>query len=541
MKKAYILIAIFLVFFLLGCTGPMGDKSGSGITKSNNTLTKACTTDSNTLPSINFHDLGTNLYSNEVPVSFDLNLCDANKYGLALYYSQNVGQFGQLILDDTTIGDDAGIICNTNNLVTSCMDSWTSVSEGKMNMLAIQWGKVYSSNDGAKWNLVNNCELQFGEGYGFDTQSPTCSPCTAINDGTAVMSGDGQKIFCTFSSTYEGAVQFSFIGKSTDGGATWSVDHFDPKVEFGDLVTDNSGTYTSVIGKHEGAIKPSYVYSFTGSGSKETNWLSATTLQKEFPAHYWVALGMSGNGKYLTAAYSDNPSGGSNPIQGSYRTESNGFKDWNKINTIEGDLPLGDTPFGYGIAISYTGQYQLMEGGMFGTSISTNYGKNWAPPKVAPSHDYFDEIAVSGNGQYMARTTLADKSGINNDGTYGGVLYESSDYGNTWREVTTLKATHWLGKIFLSATGQHQVVVEKIDNQIHELKYFISNDFGKTWDEHTLKVPGEYGDEILVPEHLLANWSMSATKGTWIIEAKLYDKTTGTVVTTSTSKPVTIQ
>jgi len=111
----------------------------------------------------------------------------------------------------------------------------------------------------------------------------------------------------------------------------------------------------------------------------------------------------------------------------------------------------------HGIAMSSTGQYQaaVVYGGQI--YISFDYGNTWA---IKDSGRDWAGIAMSSTGQYQTAVV------------YGGQIYISSDYGNNWTAKSS--ATRWHG-IAMSSTGQYQTAV------VYGGQIYISSDYGNNW------------------------------------------------------------
>jgi len=113
------------------------------------------------------------------------------------------------------------------------------------------------------------------------------------------------------------------------------------------------------------------------------------------------------------------------------------------------------------VAMSATGQYQsaAIYGGVIW--ISSNYGQTW----VASGSPLLNtrRIAMSASGQYQTAVPI------------NYYMYISSDYGNTWSPTNQAIGGPLYNGVRVSASGQYQTVVVN-NNYIYQ-----SSDYGTTW------------------------------------------------------------
>jgi len=110
-------------------------------------------------------------------------------------------------------------------------------------------------------------------------------------------------------------------------------------------------------------------------------------------------------------------------------------------------------------AISYTGQHQtiaIYHGFVF---VSSNYGQSWTQ---TGQEDNWTSIAVSGSGLYQTATT--------NQGN--GKIFTSSDYGVSWI-IPDISMANWLD-VAISGPGNFQIA-------INDQNAWSSLDYGATW------------------------------------------------------------
>ena len=140
------------------------------------------------------------------------------------------------------------------------------------------------------------------------------------------------------------------------------------------------------------------------------------------------------------------------------------------------------------VAMSADGARQtacVYDGSMY---FSTNYGSTWT---AGGESLYWVSIAMSADG---SRQTAVDD---------GGYLYVSSDYGGTWTAKLTEDGQNWR-RVSMSSNGQYQAAVceRKEDGDTGEMYgggIYVSSDYGDTW---TVKQSG------------VADWNGVAVGGT---------------------------
>ncbi|NBQ68904.1 MAG: hypothetical protein EBU46_08760 [Nitrosomonadaceae bacterium] len=126
----------------------------------------------------------------------------------------------------------------------------------------------------------------------------------------------------------------------------------------------------------------------------------------------------------------------------------------------------------FALAISSTGQYQIAAA--FGGSIyySSTYGQTWTVVTSSPTASW-GHIAMSASGQYAIICP-----GNNNIST-PGIVYISSTYGQTWT-ATSLSVN---GAVAVSASGQIMAVCNNSNGASSSSLngIFISTNYGQTW------------------------------------------------------------
>ena len=104
-------------------------------------------------------------------------------------------------------------------------------------------------------------------------------------------------------------------------------------------------------------------------------------------------------------------------------------------------------PTGYqnwkSISVSSSGQYQTaLSDYIF---ISSDYGNTWTEVTSAGSN-VSNSVSISSSGQYQTAV-------VSND-----YIYISSDYGNNWTPVTSAGTKNW-NAVSISSSGLYQVAV----------------------------------------------------------------------------------
>ena len=111
---------------------------------------------------------------------------------------------------------------------------------------------------------------------------------------------------------------------------------------------------------------------------------------------------------------------------------------------------------------SLDGQYQTtstLYGGYLYTS--SDYGQTWEKHSLSST---VQSISISATGQYQTAVGSPNSSGY---------IYISSDYGKTWQKKESSR--RW-GSVSISATGQYQTAAEALGGYL-----YTSSDYGQTW------------------------------------------------------------
>jgi hypothetical protein len=257
---------------------------------------------------------------------------------------------------------------------------------------------------------------------------------------------------------------------SSDYGATWQDrTSTGSQYFYGTAVSGNGQYMTSVV--DGGDIFTSSDYGVT--------WIDRTSAGN----HGWGAVSISSTGQYQAATDSS----------------ANVFisSDYGATWTAS-PLTSGASP--YEVTTSTSGQYMAVadNGGGGYVYTSNNYGASWTQrTSIGPNVWY--GITMSGNGQYIASTAGSDVAISNDygatwthttppgmsfgsdiamsstgegliveDGSNGGSVYESSNYGQNWAADTNAPSSGWFA---LAASSDLSRVIAEEDSGTVYLAY----------------------------------------------------------------------
>ena len=297
---------------------------------------------------------------------------------------------------------------------------------------------IWVSNDyGVNWTLVSNTTL---------SNSPIVVSSSgkymySINSTTIFYSSNYGVSFTSISLTSPGAPSVSFneqyafilsgsiLYYSTNYGAS-----FNTTTQFGTTaVISFSFSYTGAV---QVVLKGTDIYVSLNFGS---TW---TTYASGFYALSRVRI--SADGKYMIG-YGSTTSTTYGLFVGTWNGTGYTFTTTN--------VPTYSVRFS---SISFTGQYMNII--TFGSTFlySNNYGVTWTTPTITTTYTIptgidFYAAAASSNGKYVI-------AGFRDFAAVNDILFESSDYGATYTQRTTITvtdaSTYWA--ICLSADGIYQ-------------------------------------------------------------------------------------
>ena len=270
--------------------------------------------------------------------------------------------------------------------------------------------------------------------------------------GPVLTQSEYYKSCISSTSQYQSVVSVSNIYTSSDYGVTWvQVSSFNippPVVTISDY-------WHSISMSSSGQYQTAVFFSSTVSTFYVSNDYGSTWTRKYSPnGSGWYSVAISSSGQYQTVI--------STIIPGAIQISSDYGTTWNTSTNPNG-------VFGLQVAMSSSGSFQIVCGIPNGIYISNDYGNTWTLNNSSPLNNNISTLSISSSGQYISL-------GVPNFG-----IYASNDYGNTW--VLNSTYARWMfSAISISSTGQYQVVVStyllivKTPNLIA-----ISTDYGITW------------------------------------------------------------
>jgi len=118
--------------------------------------------------------------------------------------------------------------------------------------------------------------------------------------------------------------------------------------------------------------------------------------------------------------------------------------------------------------MSSSGQYMIgcrYGGGIY---ISSTYGDSWNITTAPTSEDWFD-VAMSSSGQYMIGCI------------YGEGIYISSTYGDSWVQTSAPNNIYWTF-VAMSSSGQYIVAGGLYNLTFTFIPLYFSSNWGKDWN-----------------------------------------------------------
>jgi photosystem II stability/assembly factor-like uncharacterized protein len=229
-----------------------------------------------------------------------------------------------------------------------------------------------------------------------------------------------------------------YIYRSTNYGNNWAP--VDSPRNWTSVAVSSTGQYQTAVGLSQTIYK---------SSDYGASWTSITTdTSSNSLSLFWFSVALSSSGQYQIAT----------SHIGMYLSSNYGVT-WSKINNTGANK----------VAISSSGAYITFCGVPTGPTnpgiinVSTNYGATFTATNI--QSNTFNDVAMSESGQYQIITD-SDK-----------FLYISSNYGVTW-STTTTTITHY--SVDMSVTGQYIIMFGNITNNPRATIQFSSN-FGNTW------------------------------------------------------------
>lgn len=394
----------------------------------------------------------------------------------------------------------------SNNIVEQSTNfgvSWNIINNP--NWSGWEFTSIANSKDGKYIYLTaTNRKIQFSNDSGINWQELSTSP-----------SKQWKAIDISDDSRYIGAIDDLFIYRSADSGVTWSTDNLLLPWKY--ISIADNGQYWSVVGSG------THIYVSNNYGQ---NWSPKDQIRN------WNRVKISSDGLYQIASV----------VKGGIYTSNNYGNLWqyNYINTdiCSGSIDPSDpenaacciAPWSSGkadirnwrsVAISEKGGTQIAASD-YRLYLSNDNGNNWKLLSWCDGYDWtsvdityngerifaaakneeiqysfnfgaswnsissnilpikpWESISVSYEGKHLL--VVSSSGGFNDN----GVIYRSSNYGNTWNEVNLQPEENdniwrWLSTS-ISANGKFQAIVG------NNLNIYISEDYGVSWNPRAFR------------------------------------------------------
>jgi photosystem II stability/assembly factor-like uncharacterized protein/predicted acyltransferase (DUF342 family) len=370
-----------------------------------------------------------------------------------------------------------------NNTDYNWMDIAMSFTGEYQVAIEIYGNIYYSNNFGETWNKANV------------SNSYPALGTTSLNWTAVAMSYTGQ--YQIASAVLPNGVDStptdptSCIFSSSNYGISWS------------LTFKNTLSYTSYINalaissdglyQYASVYNEKFLYSDTyGSSWAAPNAINASESQiigsgAPVGNGNWQAIATSSNGQYICI--------------GGYQTYiyvSNNYGASLKTANQISNLPINS------ISMSYSGQYMIVSTGSFNTTtaiskyspggsssktngllyFSSNYGNSFYAVTNATFASWI-VVRISGNGQYIVAVTQSDSTG--SPGNPGSIWY-SYNFGLTWNKNNTY-SNYWTG-ISISATGQYLSLISPNKNIYTSITPFYNESFSGTLSTNNMNISG---------------------------------------------------
>jgi photosystem II stability/assembly factor-like uncharacterized protein len=265
----------------------------------------------------------------------------------------------------------------------------------------------------------------------------------------------------------------STIFVSSDYGNTWlNVSNTN------ELIQNWTGVGVSDNGQYQiASFQPGFVYMSSNYG---LNWMKTTA-----PEASWYGVAISGNGQYQLAVSNEYKS----DINSNVYLSTNFGMSWeSKLNSklwLNCSISYNGNVMS---AIAFSDANEVDEYGILPVGsiyVSNDLGKSWrSDPNIK---DYFTSICVSSNGKYI----LVAANDCNYAPSLPRPLYLSSDYGASWTTINLYDA--WLS-VAISYDGKYQTATSYYQGTEFPETGFVyeSNDYGQTWKKNTTAIQDEW-------------------------------------------------
>lgn len=250
---------------------------------------------------------------------------------------------------------------------------------------------------------------------------------------------------------YYGSGSGGSIYTSSDSGTTWVERVAAGAQTWSSITSSSDGTKLAATANNE------YIYISSDSGVSWTPRVAAGMRG-------WNAINMSSDGQKLVAAVSGGYIYTSSDSGATWTQRSSaGSRGWTSVATSDDGQKL----------------IAAVDGGYIYTS--SDAGATWTQ-KSSEGSSGWTSVAISADGQKLVvAETVMDPD----TGNYGGYIYTSSNYGETWTKRTTAGSHGWKA-VIASSDGTRLVAVDSMGAADGLGGYlYTSSDFGATWTTHT--------------------------------------------------------
>ena len=304
----------------------------------------------------------------------------------------------------------------------------------------VNGGNTFYSNDtGNTWNetsINSNVDVAVSRNGQYMLTTTRYRSSDYGQNWTAITGATGTDPItaCTFVSCYISSTgQYQVLARigdstfmkiifaSSDYGATWTQQsNASANTGFINQITIDDNNTPFILSQRyvTGALQSIKALNFLSQAGGFYNMSSG--------GNDWAGHDVSSNGQYITAI------GVASGVQGIYRSSNNGSS-----------FSVGTTGFTLSnlhcrVALSSTGQYQLIGNYNDYLIFSSDYGVNWTY-LTSGGINYWTDVAVSPNGDYLFACIGGIFGGIGRT----GYIYRSTDFGVTWSPLISSGINDW--------------------------------------------------------------------------------------------------
>jgi hypothetical protein len=336
--------------------------------------------------------------------------------------------------------------------------TWTTVGP------TLTWLSCAMSASGqymyAGTNVTNN--VYISSNYG-QTWTPVTVDVSAIYAYAIACSASGQYL-CTVDIT-------NYVYYSSNYGVSWTRST-STTTGVGGIAMSASGQYVISGGLNS-------TYSMYYSSNYGQTW----TIVPSSPTGNWYGVAMSANGQYLLAANITASSYLQQSITPFYNMATSGNITANTLQTAVLSYSDGSTVISAQSLLDYS---------TFGSTWTqtSSASANWCSP------------AISGTGQYQINAI------------YGGAIYYSSNYGQTWTIATSSPTGNW-GTAAISNNGKYAVICPIGNGYFTPGLAYYSSTYGQTWTSTAISVNGYVGISLSGQYMCISNY-WNGTVGVYV-------------------------